>query len=178
MKVSPPFSEAFAGGDVVLVAAVSCDGFISRDRGVPWDLPKDREHFRAITNDRWLLVGRRTYDEMTGWFGNRTPLILTGSPARDWPTGEPVASVEEARALAQGVAEPLMVIGGGSVYHASLPSATHLVLTRVDDTLGKGVSFPKWDPNEWSLDQATQHTPDAEHAVPFAIQLWSRRNQS
>jgi len=64
----------------IIIAAVSADGFISRGTGVPWDLPEDRQHFRRLTQGQWLFLGRRTFEEMLGWFKDHHPVVLTRRP--------------------------------------------------------------------------------------------------
>lgn len=137
---------------VSLIAAVSRDGFISRGRGVPWDLPADRRHFRAHTAGKWLLVGRITYEEMRGWFRGHTPVVLTHDRGYLPPGGHAVASAEDAVRLARdaGQAE-LMVIGGGQVFAAAMPMGHRLLITWVDDELGAGVRFPGIDSSQWEL---------------------------
>jgi len=140
------------GPRVILIAAVSADGFISRGKGVPWDLPADREHFRRLTAGKWLLLGRRTFDEMVGWFRDHQPLVLTGRPLPAPWSAAGVKSVEEAvmRVNAAGV-EELWVCGGGSVYAAALPWATEVILTRVHQDLGSGVAFPALEQAVWRV---------------------------
>ncbi len=169
MKESPP------SFDVTLVAAVSRDGFISTGAGVPWDLPADRKHFRAITSDQWLLVGRRTFDEMTGWFQNHTVFVLSGSPTFTPTVGRRVGNASEAILLAREAAKTLWVIGGGKTYAEAMPFASRLILTRVDDELDSGIPFPIIDPERWALKESLPHPADARHAHAFTIQVWDRK---
>lgn len=154
-----------------LIAAVSADGFISRSTGVPWDLPEDRAQFRAYTRDKWLLLGRRTYGEMLGWFRpGHHPLVLSREP--DWRPawGARVASVPEALALAEQAGCPeLVVCGGGQAYALALPWVRRLILTRVDESLGAGVAFPEIDWTQWREVDRHVHPPDAAHACGFTV---------
>jgi dihydrofolate reductase len=137
---------------VILIAAVSADGFISRGGGVPWELASDRAHFRRLTAGKTLLLGRRTFDEMLGWFRDHAPLVLTGRVLPEPWEGAGVSSVAEALARTEGAgASELWVCGGGSVYGAALPVATDLILTEVHESLGGGVAFPEVDPAAWRV---------------------------
>ena len=161
---------------VTLIAAVSEDGFISRGKGVPWDLPDDRAHFRARTQGRWLLVGRHTYEEMTGWFRpGHKPLVLSRDPAFVPAIGSRVASVAEALATVAAAGESeLMVIGGGGVFSAAMPLATRLDLTRVHERLGDGVPFPRIESRRWHKVSSQRHPADAAHAFAFTFSIWER----
>ena len=162
------------GTRVILIAAVSADGFISRGSGVPWDLPEDRAHFRRLTAGQWLLLGRRTFDEMLGWFRDHHPLVLTRRPLPSPWQDVAVTSVTEAveRANRSGARE-LWVCGGASAYAEALPLADELVLTRVDDLLGNGTPFPQIDPAQWQVIQ--KKSPASLSHAPAYEWAWLRR---
>ena len=155
---------------MTLVAVVSADGFISKGQGVPWNLPRDKEHFRRATQGKWLLLGRRTYEEMIGWFGDRHPLVLTRNAAFAPPVGEKVATVEEAlRVAGAGGARELFNLGGGDVFALAMPYADRLILTHVDENLGGGVPFPGVKPEEWRI--SSQQTFPADAANPLGMRF-------
>eukprot|EP01031_Cornospumella_fuschlensis_P006890 gene6890-8568_t len=155
---------------VTLLAIISADGFISRDRGVPWNLPADKAHFRAYAASKWCLLGRITYEEMLGWFSNHHPLVISRDPAYQPPVGQRVDSVEGAIDLANRANTPeLVVIGGSSVFHASMPFAHRLVITHVHEILGSGVPFPPFTPDEWEPVSRIAHDIDDQHAQSFEI---------
>jgi dihydrofolate reductase len=160
---------------VSLIAALSIDGFVSRGRGVPWDLPVDRDHFRACAAGKWLLLGRTTYEEMIGWFRDHHPLVLSRDPGFRPVVGRRVASVAEARELAAAAGqEELVVCGGAQVYAAALPVADRLILTRVDQRLGGGLAFPAFDEAEWPVRARRRHATDALHLQAFEIRIHER----
>ena len=160
---------------LTLIAAVSADGFISTGQGVPWNLPRDKEHFRRTTRSQWLLLGRRTYEEMIGWFEDRHPLVLTRDPAFIPSVGETVASVAEALQLAAAHgAKDLFDCGGSGAFAAAMPCADRLILTHVDSTLGSGVPFPSVDPTEWQQTSRQDFPADASHAHALRFATYER----
>ncbi len=161
---------------LTLIAVVSADGFISTGTGVPWRLPRDQEHFRAATRGQWLLLGRRTYEEMLGWFKDHRPLVLTHRSDFTPPCGHRVSSVAEALHLAgaEGARE-LFVCGGGDAYAAAMPHADRLLLTHVDAALGGGVPFPKIDPALWQMTEREDFPADAMHAHGMRFASYERR---
>lgn len=162
---------------VTLIAVVSADGFISAGRGVPWDLPRDKAHFRAATRGRWLLAGRITYEEMLGWFRpDQHPLVLTRDETFTVPVGKPVSTLEEALQQAQaGGAAELVVLGGGGAFAAAMPWADRLIITHVDSHLGRGVPFPAISPAEWEEVVREEHAADAENTIAMVFSTYERR---
>lgn len=161
---------------LTLVAAVSTDGFISTGTGVPWRLPRDTTHFREVTRGQWLLIGRRTYGEMIGWFHDHHPLVLSRDASFTPPIGQVVPSVEEAIKIArQAGAGEIFVCGGGGAYAAAMPHAERLIVTHVDTTLGAGVPFPAIVPEDWRITATNSYPADADHAFAMAITTYARR---
>jgi dihydrofolate reductase len=166
--MSPP-----SGVVVTLIALLSKDGYISEGVGVPFDLPEDRQHFRDYAAGKWLLLGRRTYVEMIGWFRNHVPLVLSRDSSFQPAIGRRVASVQEAIEIARenGQTE-LVVCGGGAAYEAAISAAEKLVITRVDRLLGRGVMFPSFDQDgSWRLEKRDEHGG----ALPFSIEVYWRK---
>lgn len=159
---------------LTLIAAISADGFISTGTGVPWNLPADRAHFRTYTQDRWLLLGRRTYEEMKGWFQpGHHPLVLTHDPKLEVLHGGAVSSVPEALRLAQGQRE-LVCCGGAEIYAVAMPHAHRLVITQVHQILGGGLAFPEISSREWEPVSRRSHGVDDDHAFSFEIVTYQR----
>lgn len=137
----------------------------------PWELLRDRDHFRAFTAGKHLLLGRVTYEEMRGWFTDHVPLVLTRSEDYEVPEGRTVGRVEEALTVAaeQG-AEELCVIGGASIYENALPFVDELHLTRVETEVEGVKRFPDYlDGITWETVSEESHEADEDntHAMTF-----------
>lgn len=163
---------------IVIIAALSEERVIgSEGGGIPWDLPADRRHFRARTAGHALLLGRRTFEEMSGWFGDRRPIVLSRNPRYAHPEAAAVAaSLDEALAVARHAwrVDELLVCGGEAVYRLALPVADELVLTHVEARVPGTARFPAVDPLTWREVARSRHPADGENRHPFSI-VRSRR---
>jgi len=154
-----------------MIAAMDRNRVIGdKDGGIPWKLPRDQKHFRAFSEGKHLLVGRRTYQEMTGWFESRVPVVLTSRRGFPAPEGGLVAhSVDEAISeTAERGVEELTVCGGAQAYEAALPYADELFLTRVETESGGVVRFPVFD-EEITWETLSEEAFEADGANPFAM---------
>ena len=152
---------------------------LATERGIPWKLPRDVAHFRAYTSGKWLLLGRRTFEEMKGWFQpHHTPLVLSTRCSFDPQGARGVDSVPHALALAEAAGQSeLVVCGGAQTYAAALPYADKLLLTHVAhrfDPSAKPVHFPEWNPAEWKVTSEVHLTSDDQHLWPAIIKCWDR----
>src|SRR5690606_33015751 len=106
---------------VSLIAALDRNHAIGRGNALPWHLPDDLKHFKALTLGKPVLMGRRTAQSLGRALPKRTNLVLTRGGAVPFAGMQAVASLEAAIALAAGEGEELCVIGGGEVYALALP---------------------------------------------------------
>ena len=150
------------GKPVVLVAAVAANGVIG-DRGtIPWRIPGEQAHFKAVTLGHTLVMGRATYDSIGHPLPGRTTVVLTRDP--DWQVEGVVvaASLEEALRVADSLPGDVMVAGGAQVYAEALRVADRQVLTRVHLSPEGDTRYPTYDPAEWEETDREQHP---EHDV-------------
>lgn len=164
---------------ITMIAALDRNRVIGTGSGgLPWRLPRDVAQFRLYTRGKTLLIGRRTFEEMRGWFTDQTPIVL--SHRRDFaPVGSLAAhTVDEAvgEAFERGAPE-LVVCGGAAVYTAALPYADELRLTLVE-TAGDGpLRFPDYRAgHSWETLSEERHEADAEN--PLAMTFLTLRRIS
>lgn len=139
--------------EIVFVAAVAENGVIGRKGGLPWRLRSDLKHFRALTMDKPVLMGRKTWDSIGRPLHGRTNVVVTRDRAFT-ARGAIVAALAPALEVARGDAlrrgaDAIAVIGGGDIYAALLPLATRLEITRVHARPDGETMFPPIDPARW-----------------------------
>lgn len=157
---------------VVLVAAIAKDRAIGKDGQLPWRLPDDLSHFKALTLGKPVIMGRKTHESVGRPLPGRKNVVMSRSP-RAIEGCTVVGSVDEALAAAGDVPE-VCVIGGGHVYEAFLPRADALELTLVDADVAGDAFFPAFKDAFVEVARAA-HPADARHAYPFAFTRWERR---
>ena len=121
-----------AASEIALIWAQARGGVIGVDGRLPWELPEDLAHFKALTTGATVLMGRATWESLPARFRplpGRRNLVLTRQAGLVLEGAETVPSVEEAVGRTSGV---LWVIGGGQVYRAALAYAGRAVVTELD----------------------------------------------
>lgn len=164
------------GPRLVLVAALDRNRAIGRGNAMPWHLPGDFRHFKALTMGKPLLMGRKTAQSLGRALPGRTNLVLTRGGQVPFAGMQAVASLEQAQALARAQgAEELCVIGGGQVYALALPRAATMHLTHVDTEVeGADAFFPAWKAGQWQVLSRQPHPADDRHAHAFEFVEYRR----
>ena len=161
---------------VELVVAAAENDVIGRANRLPWHLPADFRHFRALTLNRHVLMGRKTYESIGKALPDRTNLVLSRR-AQFAPAGcQVVATLDEARAAAADAGSPLMVIGGAEVYRICMPFASRIHLTLVHARIDDGDTFfSDWRAVSWRESGRERHEADARNAHAYSFITLDRR---
>lgn len=156
---------------IVLVAAVAANGIIGKDGKLPWHLPEDLKHFKQVTMGHPVIMGRKTWESLKGPLPGRDNIVITRQAGYE-ATGAAVASSLDA-ALALCAGEPVVcVIGGEQVFNDSLPVATQLDLTEIQQDFEGDTRFPAYDRSQWRVKKREAHT--AANGMRFDFVLYER----
>lgn len=170
----PARSPSAGAGEprIHLVAALATNGVIGAGGRLPWHLPEDLKHFRALTLGHPVIMGRRTWESLGKALPGRENIVVTRRPGYQAADASVTASLEAALALCLG--EPVaFVIGGARLYAAALPLAHALVLTEIHRDFDGDTRFPEWDRSRW---RETRRKPQtAAGGLRFDFVLYERR---
>lgn len=142
---------------VFLIAAVASNGVIGAWGRLPWHLPEDLRHFKAMTLGHPVIMGRRTWESLGRPLPGRESIVVTRRIGYEAPGAAVAGSLEAALALCAG-APVAFVIGGGELYRASLPGADVLVLTEIHSDYEGDARFPEFDRGAWHETRRERHT--------------------
>jgi dihydrofolate reductase len=156
-------------GAAELVVAVSEDDVIGRANQLPWRLPADLRHFKALTMGHHILMGRKTYESIGKALPGRTNWVLSRSSDFK-PADCKVVRTLQAAQSAVGGDGPLMVIGGAEVYLLCLPQASRIHLTLVHTKVPDGDTFfSAWRESEWIESSRERHEADDKNAYAYSF---------
>lgn len=161
-----------------LVAAVARNGVIGRDGDMPWRLPEDLKHFRAVTMGAPVIMGRRTWDSLSPAFRplpGRRNMVVTRNEAWAAPGAEVAHSLEAA--LQRLEREPVAyLIGGAQLYAQALARADELVLTEIDRDFEGDACFPAFDRNAFAEVARSTHRAAPPNDFDFSFVTYRRRH--
>ena len=147
---------------LALVVAIGDGGVIGKDNGLPWRVPEDLRHFKAMTTGHAVIMGRKTHASIGRPLPNRRNIIVSRS-ADAFDGCELARSLEEAITLARTTDPEPRVIGGAQIYEEALPLATRIFLTEVHGNY-EGDTFLHLDRAGW---RETSRRPAETEGVEF-----------
>jgi dihydrofolate reductase len=165
---------------IVIVAAVAENGVIGDKGKLPWHLRSDLRHFRALTLDKPVIMGRKTFQSIGNVLDRRTNIVITRDK-KFAPEGVVTApSFKAALEIARKDAErrgtdAIMVIGGHAIFADAMPYADRLEITHVHASPKGDVHFPPIDPGHWREEKREERDAGRGDDAKFAVATYIRR---
>ena len=157
-----------------LVVAAGERNEIGKAGKMPWHLPADLRHFKALTLGKPVIMGRRTFEAIGKPLPLRRNIVVTRDSQYRATGCEAAHSFTEALVLAAGAPE-IMVIGGGEIYREALPRAQRIYFTRVHAHFEADTFFPPLDPAEWRETAREDHAADEHNRFAYSFLTLERR---
>ena len=145
--------------EIVLILARADNGIIGRDGRLPWHIPADLRHFKALTQGTPMIMGRRTFESLPGLLEGRRHIVLTRDAVWQEDGAEVAHDVEAALHLAN--APHISVIGGAEIYNQFLPLADRIELTEVHAQMQGDTSIDLPDQAIWQESARQPHAAKA-----------------
>ncbi|HYE27929.1 MAG TPA: dihydrofolate reductase [Allosphingosinicella sp.] len=157
---------------ITIVVARARNGAIGCRGGLPWRLPADLKHFKAVTMGTAMVMGRRTFASLPGLLPGRRHIVLTRDPAWRAAGVETARSAEAALLLAGS--EPVSVIGGAEIIALFLHRADAVELTEVHAEPEADTFMPALDPADWREVSRADHAAEGGRPAYSFVRLERR----
>ena len=133
---------------LALIVAVARNGVIGAANTLPWRLPDDLKHFRALTTGHAVIMGRKTWESLPRPLPGRQNIVVTRQ------TGYVAVGAETAGSLADAMTRvrmpaPAFCIGGGELFADALGQADVMYVTEIARDFAGDTVFPAFDPSHW-----------------------------
>ena len=101
-----------------MIAAMAKNRVIGQDNNMPWHLPADLQHFKAVTMNKPVIMGRKTFESIGRPLPGRRNIVISRNTDYTAAGIDVVTSPEAAISLVCE-SDEVMVIGGGNIQSAN-----------------------------------------------------------
>lgn len=157
---------------ISIIAAMDKNRLIGSDNGLPWHLPADFKHFKAVTLGKPVIMGRKTYESIGRPLPGRKNIVVSRSGFKSEGI-ESADSIDAALELVSD-AEDVMIIGGANFYEQMISNAQYMYLTHVDAECEGDAWFPEYDESEWTIVDSQYIPADEKNNYSFTISKYKR----
>jgi dihydrofolate reductase len=158
---------------ISIIVAMAENRVIGNDNSLPWHLPADLKHFKAMTVGKPIVMGRKTWESLPGKLPDRTHIVVSANSDYQAEGCVVVHSLEQALTAAGDVPE-VMIVGGAMLYAQALPLADRLYLTLVEMQVDGDTRFPEYDAEQWQEVERQRYPADDRNPYAYSFVTLSR----
>jgi dihydrofolate reductase len=151
---------------ISLIAAMDKKHVMGYQNKLPWHMPADLLHFKNLTLEKPIVMGRKTFESIGKPLPKRQNIILTRNPQFQAP-GCTIVSSLDAALTAANPAKELMIIGGSELFSLALPLSTVMYLTLIHHEFTGDTYFPQWNIKEWIVTSSEYHRADEKNPYDY-----------
>ncbi|MBN1683882.1 MAG: type 3 dihydrofolate reductase [Gammaproteobacteria bacterium] len=156
-----------------IIVAIGKNNVIGYKNQLPWHLPADLSHFKKLTLNKTVVMGRKTYESIGKPLSGRENIIITHDPNYQARGCKIATSLEQAIKMASS--KEVFIIGGQSLYAQTLPIADRLYLTLVDIECPGDTFFPAIHFKDWEEVSREPHFADSHNPYDYCFVTLKRR---
>lgn len=161
---------------ISLIVAIAQNNAIGKDNDLLWHLSEDLKYFKKTTNERTVLMGRKTWESLPFKpLKNRRNIVVSSQKDYAIDGAELFDSIEKAVEVLKTQKDEVFCIGGASLYKALLPEAEKLYVTRVYKDFEADVFFPEIDEQKWEIKRLSPMLYDQKEELSFRFEVWEKK---
>jgi dihydrofolate reductase len=159
---------------ISLIVAMARNRTIGVNNTLPWRIPEDLRHFKALTMGHHMIMGRKTFDSIGKPLPGRTTVIVTRNAALKAEGCIVAHSLQDAVKACAGD-EEIFVVGGAELYAQALPLATTLYLTEIHQDVEGDAHFPQFNQGEWTEVARVRHSQAEPQSLEYDFVTYRRK---
>lgn len=151
-----------------IIVAYDKNMTIGKDNKIPWHLKDDMIHFKNLTINKTIIMGRKTYESI-GFkpLPKRKNIVITRDKNFDPKNGKVkiLNNIEDLRKY-ENTSEDFFIIGGEQIYKKTLEMGiiNKIYATEIEKTFEGDTYFPKIDKNIWQIEEKEEKS---ENKIKF-----------
>ena len=158
--------------NLAIITAFDENQVIGLNNQLPWHLPQDLTHFKKMTSQHSIIMGRKTFESIGKPLPNRDNIVISSrlSPQKGITI---IRHPEELHHLA--ISSPAFIIGGEKIYEYFLPLASELHITQIKKAFTGDTFFPKLNLDNWQLVSQSDDMTSPDHTFKFNFTHYTRK---
>lgn len=142
---------------------------------LPWYLPADMKHFKEVTINHPIIMGRKTFESFPNLLPKRKHIVLTHNEKlkNKYQNNDQVTILPTVEYLHNFVAEHqderMCAIGGVSIFNALMDQVEVLEKTEIDAIFEADTKMPEIDYSRFNLVAKKHYEPDEKNKYPYTF---------
>lgn len=156
---------------ISIIAAIGKNRELGRDNDLIWHIKEDLKNFKNLTMDKYIVMGKNTYESLPKHLEGRKYIVLSSSLS-EIENGLLFNDFNKLLEFIKDVDEEVMIIGGASIYKLFLPFADKLYLTEIDSEEKADVYFPDFNKEDYECNVVSTNEVDG---LKYSFVIYERK---
>lgn len=137
---------------ISMIVAHDENRLIGKGNALPWDIPKELQHFKNMTVGKTVIMGRKTFESIGRPLPNRVNIVLSRQSDFNPIGATRVSDLETALLMVK--TKEVVIIGGQQIYEQAIRMCHRLYVTKVKGAFEGDAYFPAYEGNFRLLDNS------------------------
>ncbi len=151
---------------ISIIVAMNNKRVIGLNNALPWHISEDLKHFKKLTLNHSVVMGRKTFESIGKPLKQRKNIVISRNESLNFEGVMIVNSIDKAISIANDESE-IFIIGGEQIYSISLSIVTHMYITEVNNNNEGDAFFPNFKKNQWS--EISRQNLTSENGLDFSF---------
>ena len=158
---------------ISMIVAMDLNRAIGKDNALMWNIKEDLSYFKKITNNKAIVMGRKTFESIGRPLPNRTNIVLSRDKSLAIDGVITISDIDSI--LEMSKYNDIVVIGGEQIYKLFLPYTDTLYITQVNLYIEDAdAHFPSFEEDFETLICGTEQYSKEEDCI-FNFNLLKRK---
>ncbi|MBP3709837.1 MAG: dihydrofolate reductase [Treponema sp.] len=169
---------------IAIIAAYTKNRALGKNGTLPYHLPNDLAHFKKLTINNIVIMGRKTFESIEKPLPFRIMIVISHTRIFYGKNVCTVRTFEEALERAQVIARStriqhcvffrrkhIFIAGGAEIYAKAIPLCNKMFITEIDAECDGDTFFPQFDASQFTKKNGKKITTEC---VPYTFVTYKR----
>ena len=157
-----------------ILVAMARNRTIGIHNTLPWRIPEDLKHFKALTMGHHMIMGRKTFDSIGKPLPGRITVVVTRNPHLQIAGCLMAHTLDAAIEHCTGDTE-IFIVGGAELYAQALPLTHTLYVTEIQHDVAGDAHFPEFDKDAWREMAREHHSQVTPQPLEYHFVTYRRK---
>ncbi len=158
----------------IIAAFTPLTQVIGNNNKIPWRLSSDLKHFKQLTLDKTIIMGRKTHESIGKPLPKRNNIILSRDPELQIKGCKTYTNLYTLHKDYKDSGE-LFIIGGEQIYKMSMTYVNKMYITLVMGQYEGDTFFPPIEGYDWNIESIEKHKKSKTNECDYTFLTLRRK---
>ncbi len=158
---------------ISIIVAAAANDVIGYKGKIPWLIKNDLKHFKELTMNKYVIMGRKTFFSLDKKLTERKIIVMSKNENLLIPDCYISHSVQQTFEICKNEKE-IFIAGGEKIYTEFIDKTQKIYLTRIHKNFKGDAFMPQINFNEWKLIEQYDYEKDDNNIAPYSFLTYTK----